>query len=409
MSTSIDVLNRVKINGIDAVAGSYKGIPFFIKSSSGSDGRRIQVNNYPSQDTPIFEDVSRDTRTINCNAFFLDDGDKNSAIEQFEKARKTWSESIGVGELIHPERQSILQAWCSSISDNNSNVNSIVEFTIKFFISEEKPKIPKKPSFKNSILSQNKSLLDAVLDSFENGFKTINQPQSVIKSAINATRDVLKVIETAKNGVRSTAGYFEKLRQLEQNIGVIIDDAQSLGTQIIELVVYEPTETVNNSVLLNDGFSMASAEPTEIATGTIETVDTIIERNNNKQLNQIQTVSSLTVISQNVLDVNIDSVQGANDLIENIINTFDGLMENTEDYEVFEKVQLLKTTVVDYLEQASKELPTVREYNLPQTTTAFNISASLYNTYARTDDIINRNNISNPFFVESGSTLEVVV
>jgi prophage DNA circulation protein len=61
------------------------------------------------------------------------------------------------------------------------------------------------------------------------------------------------------------------------------------------------------------------------------------------------------------------------------------------------------------LEQASKELPTVREYNLPQTTTAFNISASLYNTYARTDDIINRNNISNPFFVESGSTLEVVV
>lgn len=409
MSLYGDQLNKVSINGIEASAGSYKGVAFFVENSSGTDGRRIQTNEFPNQDKPIFEDVGRVSNIISVTGYFLDYGENVSAIEQFESAKKAWSESAGAGTLIHPQRQSILQARCGVITDTNTKTNSIVKFSAEFFVEEEVPQLPKTINFKNKILGQNQTLLDTVLNTFESVFDTINKPQSVIKAAINSARDVLTVIEAAKNGLRQTAGYIEKLRQLEQNIALIIDDVGSLGEQLIDLIVYKPANAVSESILINDGFSLASAPTTQVATGVVPTADIQTQDRNNQQLNQLVTVAGLTVISENSLDVEIESVQQSNELIQSINDTFDSLTQNTLDYEVFERVQELKTTVIDALELRTRELPAIRIYNINETTTALNVSADLYNTYLYSDDIINRNNVKNPFFIESGSSLEVLI
>lgn len=76
---------------------SYCGVPFEVKSSDVSVGRRVSVFEYPQRDMPYTEDLGRAARRYKVTAFV-------TGIDYVEKMKKLMEklENRGSGELIHP-------------------------------------------------------------------------------------------------------------------------------------------------------------------------------------------------------------------------------------------------------------------------------------------------------------------
>ena len=47
--------------------GSFRGVPFHLKSSSSTGGRRTVLNEFPLRDTPMTEDMGRRARQFQLN------------------------------------------------------------------------------------------------------------------------------------------------------------------------------------------------------------------------------------------------------------------------------------------------------------------------------------------------------
>lgn len=405
---SIELLNKVKINGKDFIAAEYKGVPFYVESSTTADGRKINVTETPDG-TPIYQDTGRSTPTIDCTGYFLDHGVLKSAIEQYENAMRIWNNSEGAGELIHPQRQGVLLARSGTTPANDDLKSGIVRFSINFYIERVKTVEKTAINYKNLIAEQNKSILQSLQDGMNDFFSVINKPQSVFDAAIDSTREVLNTIETLKDGLRKTAGYRDKLLQLQQNLDVIVLNAQSLGESLINLVTYTPYEP-SSRLMISDNLAISKTKKSELETGLITDETTQQIESNNTQLNNIITVGALTEISKYSTEIKLDSVSNASELIKDINDSFNNLMENTTDFELFNQVQRLLTYTIDSLELRAKGLPSVREYKTPETTSIFNVTQSFYgDNNDKASDILTRNNIIHPMFIPGDKDLEILV
>ena len=100
----------------------------------------------------------------------------------------------------------------------------------------------------------------------------------------------------------------------------------------------------------------------------------------------------------------------ASELIRDINESFNNLMENTTNFELFNQVQKLLTYTIDSLELRAKGLPAIREYKTPETTSIFNITQSFYgDNHDKAAEILKRNGIIHPMFIPSDVELEILV
>ena len=80
------------------LTASFKGVTFFVESSSISAGRRVVTHQYPQRDEPFTEDLGRAARVYNVSAFVVGE----DCIEQAQSLRDVVEEP-GPGTLVHPE------------------------------------------------------------------------------------------------------------------------------------------------------------------------------------------------------------------------------------------------------------------------------------------------------------------
>ena len=80
------------------LTASFKGVTFFVQSSSISAGRRVVTHQYPQRDEPFTEDLGRAARVYSVSAFVVGE----DCIEQAQALRDVVEEP-GPGTLVHPE------------------------------------------------------------------------------------------------------------------------------------------------------------------------------------------------------------------------------------------------------------------------------------------------------------------
>jgi len=73
---------------------SFKSVPFYVEESDAEYGRRMVLHKYPYRDIPYLEDLGRDARCFRFAAFVMDQDAHNALVEALE--------SPGGGTLIHP-------------------------------------------------------------------------------------------------------------------------------------------------------------------------------------------------------------------------------------------------------------------------------------------------------------------
>lgn len=106
---------------------SFRGVPFFLDSSTAKSGRRYQNHEYPKRDKNFAEDIGLATQLKNLNAFVIGDDyheQRDKLLEALEKE--------GHGQLVHPWMGTFDVVVGEAEVSENRNEAGIARFTITF-------------------------------------------------------------------------------------------------------------------------------------------------------------------------------------------------------------------------------------------------------------------------------------
>jgi len=80
------------------VGASFRGVPFLVEESERSGGRRIVTHDFPYRDDPFIEDLGRKSRTFNVTGYLLGD----DYLTQRDALLSVLEDASGPGQLVHP-------------------------------------------------------------------------------------------------------------------------------------------------------------------------------------------------------------------------------------------------------------------------------------------------------------------
>lgn len=109
-----------------------------------------------------------------------------------------------------------------------------------------------------------------------------------------------------------------------------------------------------------------------------------------------------------VLEAQVSSVQDAGALQEKMAETYESILETTEDPEIYQAVQDTQAAALEYLRETSADLAVVLTVTPARTVPSLVLSFELYGTFQRFQDIVDRNTAPHPGFLPGGQALEVL-
>ena len=111
----------------DLRPASFRGVPFFVADAEGQGGRRGALHQYPQRDTPYWEDLGRQARTVTLTAYLIGDDVAARAARLIEVL-----EAAGPGYLVHPHKGTMRMAVASYRETHRVNQGRSVWFEITF-------------------------------------------------------------------------------------------------------------------------------------------------------------------------------------------------------------------------------------------------------------------------------------
>lgn len=227
------------------VPGTYKGFPYYIKSSTRDSGRRVELKQFPNNDSPVVQDFGRDATTFTIEAYVIANKannydympDRNNLILAFDQ--------IGVGELVHPY-YGTLQVYPNgklSISETTEE-GGIAKISMPFVVVNEDVQKLILPSFQKQqanitlqgLPTESEDFNSLIDDSVDLGLNDLADSVAGIFSTGRAFGDSLKAV---------TLGNLQKLQR----------------------AIYK----------IKGGFSSLLAGATATLTGIISTIDNIVD------------------------------------------------------------------------------------------------------------------------------------
>jgi len=156
---------------------SFRGVPFFIRDSDRSVGRRNVIHQYPFKDIPYVEDLGRDIDEFIINGYVVQNEDNNQDyIDERDALIKALRES-GPGTLIHPYygELSVNLSGKARIEESFTQ-GGIARFTMTFVLATEGmgleaavPYPKAEADYIDDVDDEAENASDVAKDSFSNG------------------------------------------------------------------------------------------------------------------------------------------------------------------------------------------------------------------------------------------------
>lgn len=212
--------------------GAFRGVPFHLKTSSSTGGRRTVLNEYPLRDEPSTEDMGRRARQFSLTMTVIGPdymAQRDRLIEALETA--------GPGTLMHPFRGELYVAVLGDYSCEESTEQGGLARISTTFVEAGTPPRP------DSLVAQGfagnaaaDALQDTALAEFEDAFSVVGFASFVAESAIDVLQTATRYVLDA-GGVLGGAGSFGQLyRRLTGSLQQLILSPGNLAAQLLGLV-----------------------------------------------------------------------------------------------------------------------------------------------------------------------------
>lgn len=389
----------------DLRPGSFRGVPFFIEGSQFSGGRRVTFHEFPNREDPFAEDLGRVGRTFKVDGHLLGE----DVFDQKEKLLEA-CEKFGPGELIHPY-YGTRQVQVGAVSfDDDTKEGRITRFSIQFYEAGDN-RFPKDVDDKQALLEnsaalakeKNKSLFDRV-------FSIAKLPGYAVNSARNSVFAATVAFQNATRDVVATAEGIANLAYDIRNLRAEVDDllaAPGLLSQRLTdslALLEDAIEAPRGRLQAYSGLiGFVAGNTTSDITPTRQR-----EKSNDGVFNGFIQRAAIIGAVQASGETEFESTEEAT-LVRNQLRTaIEAQLQTTNDDDVFQAFEDLQAQMVRVLPDVDSDLPNVQEIKLDNSTNSLVLSYDLFQNPDSEADIIARNKIRNPAFIQGNQTLEVI-
>jgi len=398
---------------------SFRGVPFYTKTTSSEQGRRNAVHEYPMRDIPYVEDIGLKGRAFTLEAYVIG--------PDYMKARDALIlaiETPGAGTLVHPYRDTINAALTAPARITESaDEGGMARFTLTFTetTTNNQPAVRpdttalvgKAADAANVALSANaakKFSITGAADFVASG------AAAVANGALNAVTGVAKFLTTGTMGelmhsAQTISGSLAILMQTPQ----MLTDAIQSQVYALAALVDTPRDAWNEMQAFFGSNATASFSVPYVSATTPSTIQQSINQAAIVDLVRITAIVEATRASSQMSFTSYNEAQAAQSLLADALDA--ELLSNPMaasgqpaplDDDVYDALTELRVAMVRDISTRGANLAKLTSVTLPSTMPALVAAYRIYGDCTQDADLVARNNIRRPGFVPGGVPLEVL-
>lgn len=390
----VDTLQKVSIETVEGtvecVGCSYNGVSFFVEESESSGGRNISTTSLPFTNSHVNEDLGGRVKQFSLRIYIVGD-DAEAKRSELEEA----FDAEGAFELVHMYYGKF-QARCVSYSFSHSSSELAYITGDVSFVPEKDPKaIPRATDDTRGMASAKvDGSLDVASALFKEAFDLAGKAANVVNSVVDATNDALNMIEDARNSMRSVEMFVMNLSQIRDNLGAIMKTPGDFVNRIQNLVTMteetfdgdEDWNTYTNESLV----LMSNIEVDDDATTTLA-MRSMVQR--------LVLMSAAGMAVKSVLGSKYENSLQVHETEEAMNAAFEAAMARVNSVDDYTNLADLLAISLKYLRDVKSNLAVVVEKPLNDISNVLTVAFDTYGTLDRVEDIIDRNEISDPFAI----------
>jgi prophage DNA circulation protein len=385
---------------------SFRGVAFYVGSSTGTFGRRVQLNEYPYRDKPFVEDMGRKARTMRIEAIVIGAdymGRRDALIAALE--------APGPARLVHPYFGEIKV----SLDDGGAEVTESTEqggmARISFTVIESGDLVfpVAQIATQEAVAEQAEQAAADAGDALASDFDVGQVPGFSYESALATARAALDQVESIL-GVLPALGQaraltWSLLAKLRPHLPALLFEPLELARRLQELYASlrqgDDARTASRALSYVAGFGAALVSP-PATTSTRQR-----EKANQDAL--ILHVRSAAAIERahGLSDVMFTDHDSALALRDEVLTQLDEVARSTAHDPLFQSLLDLRAAALRDFQQRTVSLVRLHSYTPAQTLPALVLAYDLYQDPTREQEIVDNNALVRPGFVPGGRPLVV--
>lgn len=398
--------------------GSFRGVPFFTKSTSSEQGRRSAVHEYPGRDVPFVEDMGRKGRGFTLEAYVI-----GPDYMVARDALITALEKPGAGELIHPYRGTLNVALTAPARISESaDEGGMARFSLTFTESGNNAQPVVRPDTPALVSNAADTANAAVNADFGKSFNIAGMADFVATNAASMANAALNSISTVASYSQTgpLAELLNSATTISNSLSILMRTPQMLADSIqgqlygLSALAQNPLDAYNDL----QSFFGASATPIAAPYVPVTTPSRIQQSINQTAILDLvrrtaivesaRASSQVTFSSYNDAQATLAVLSTALDteLASNTLTPIGQYVPLNDD--VYDALLELRVAVVRDISTRGANLAKLTTTTLPRTMPALVAAYRIYGDCTMDADLVARNNIRHPGFVPGGVPLEVL-
>ena len=385
---------------------SFRGVPFFIKTSSLSTGRRIALHEFPNKETSFPEDLGQLPRVFQVEGHVLGDNYLQIKTDLINAINEK-----GFGELIHPYYGTLqVQAGTLSITENTM-AGGIANFSMQFYRANDSLFPTETVDIASATETKTQNSIKNAVASFNSIFDITAQPTYALRSARKKIQDTTEFLASLTKGVEIVS----------KNAVDLSLELAGINSDIDNLIAFPEklSERFNTSMTLLRDSILNSSDKVDALLNfrTFDRADSIIKGTSKVSVTEKRNIDSLNFLIKKIalsnavaatLEEDFSNIVDATARREQLRDWIEDQTELSTNDEDYQSLLDLNSVLVMFVPNTEAVLPNIKNLGLSQTTNTLALSYSIYGNIDSEQDLIVRNKITNPAFIEAQSTIEYI-
>lgn len=382
---------------------SFRGVPFFVRRAQSEFGRRTQLHVFPNRDTPESEDLGRKPRRYGVEGYLLGD-DFYTQKDTFLRA----VEAHGPGLLVHPYYGQLFVACTRcSVSDTDRELR-ITRMDLQFQEAGEELEPSAVANPKSTADAVKKSGLAAVNDAFLRAYTIVNKPLAEVNKLISAVEQGANLIDTARRSVANVASFQREILDMGNSAVALINNAADLATDTLNVLTFGTFPFDGEVRVTTDDAKQMYDEMQLLFDGTDE--EPSDDASPVKAYNDLLVQAAVITAGGLIPEVEFESLDALLASAAAVYAKIDSIEESgIDDNDLLEAFRETRASIRADIEARQDRLSRLSELTLPESLPALVLSNSLYGNIDQEQDILRRNGLDHPGFVDGQKPIQVLI
>lgn len=379
------------------------------------------MHEFPGRDEPFSEDLGRAARRYPVRAFLLGDDymdTRDELLDLLESGRDLifshpyrgdlTVKHIGIARAVERDTEG------GYVEIDFTLVESGIEFPLVRIDTARKVKVLAEVAREKLATKTKFSLLGAIGAVLKSVASGIQAASSAVRKVNGKIGGALSLIDNITTSIDEFSGQINTLLSQPQALMNSLVDLVDAAIRLVTQFAPDPSplgvaeEAVDLVKLVRESVAELFSFETEAATVPTPTSQSTLEHDAHLHASLTTKGTALATGAEVLAELELDSADQAQAISQEFAGMFQEILGADLDEEVIEAFAMLKAATIEHFNTVAQALPQVTTYTPQTSVPALVLAYELYGDHTMAEDLIRRNKIRHPAFVQGGRPLEVL-